>query len=269
MSGFVLRIIAMTTMLLDHIGWNFLENPMILTWIGRIAFPVYAFLLAEGFLITCHDRERRNKHLILLLILTVVSFPGYALLEERLDFAHYLDSQSNMITLLIGYAAMLVTEALLPSTQALKDQISKIKVAALACAYAIAALANYMMKGNFNLVGSLLVIAFYWFIRAGKAAAKNGKPWSKIRRFVILILIFVCYLIPYFWVRSGFGDASRWLEEVVNYAPWIAGHFLAAIPITFYNGELGYHEKWFRAIYLSFYPVHTFVIGLICVLIGR
>ena len=47
MTGFILRIIAMATMLLDHIGWNFIDNPMLLTWIGRIAFPCYAFLLAE------------------------------------------------------------------------------------------------------------------------------------------------------------------------------------------------------------------------------
>lgn len=43
MSGFVLRIIAMVTMVIDHIGWNFLDNPLYLTWFGRIAFPVYAF----------------------------------------------------------------------------------------------------------------------------------------------------------------------------------------------------------------------------------
>ena len=33
MTGFILRIIAMSTMLLDHIGWNFIDNPMLLTWI--------------------------------------------------------------------------------------------------------------------------------------------------------------------------------------------------------------------------------------------
>lgn len=269
MNGFILRIIAMTTMLIDHIGWNFLDNPMILTWIGRIAFPLYAFLLAEGFLVICHDRKRLNKHLSIMLILAVVSFPGYALLEERLNFAQYLDSQSNMVTLLIGYAGMLVTEALLPTTMELKESVSKLKVAAIACAYIFAGLANFMMKGNFNIVGPLLVIAFYWYIRVLKMAEKRGEPWAWIKRIAVLLLIFVLYLAPYFWVRSGFGNAARWWEEIVNYAPWIAGHVIAAVIISLHNWELGYHEKWFRRLYLSFYPVHTFVIGLICVLIGR
>ncbi len=269
MNGFILRIIAMATMLLDHIGWNFLEEPMILTWIGRIAFPLYAFLLADGFLIICHDKERLNKHLAIMLVLTIVSFPGYALMEARLDFAHYLDSLSNMVTLLIGYIGMMVTEALLPSDKEVNESISKLKICAIGSAYILMSLANYMMKGNFNIVGPLLVIAFYWLIRVSKADAEKEEAWSWIKRITVLLIIFVLYLIPYYWVRSGFGSIARWWEEVVNYAPWIAGHVIAAVLISRYNGRQGYHKKWFRRLYVSFYPIHTFAIGLICVLSGR
>ena len=31
-NGAALRIIAMLTMLIDHIGWFFLKDPMLLTW---------------------------------------------------------------------------------------------------------------------------------------------------------------------------------------------------------------------------------------------
>ena len=43
MNGFALRLIAMLTMLLDHIAWSLLPDPMVLTWIGRIAFPPTPF----------------------------------------------------------------------------------------------------------------------------------------------------------------------------------------------------------------------------------
>ena len=72
-DGAALRIIAMITMLVDHIGWFFLKDHMMLTWIGRIAFPIYAFLLAEGFLVIYRDGERLNKHVAKLIMLTVIS----------------------------------------------------------------------------------------------------------------------------------------------------------------------------------------------------
>lgn len=53
----------MITMVINHVGWNFLDNPLYLTWIGRVAFLIYAFLLAEGFLIISKDKKRLTKHL--------------------------------------------------------------------------------------------------------------------------------------------------------------------------------------------------------------
>ena len=265
MDGFILRIIAMSTMVIDHIGWFFLDNPMALTWIGRIAFPIYAFLLADGFHHICGDRDRLSRHLAIMLILAVVSEPAFDLMDFGLDVGRYLNSQSNMITLLLGYAGMLATQAMTDS-----ERIGKrLRIAALISAYGLMGFANYMLKGNFNVVGPLLVIAFYWVIRASGAAGQGGRGWSWGRRFSVLVCIFAVYLCLYFWVRSGFGDTARWWKEVVNYAPWILGHGIAAFIISLYNGELGYHEKWFSRLYLSFYPVHTLVIGVIGLLARR
>ena len=80
---------------------------------------------------------------------------------------------------------------------------------------------------------------------------------------------FAVYLVICFWVRSGFGDLARWQQEVVKYAPWIAGHIIAVFIISLYNGELGYHKKWFSRLYTWFYPVHMYVIGIVSILLGR
>ena len=228
----------MITMVTDHIGWTFLETPMLLTWIGRIAFPIYAFLLAEGFRFVHTDRDRLTRHLSIMLILAVVSEPAFDLMDIGLDFSHYLDSQSNMITLLFGYLGLLATEALVPSAQAEGKHGSVMRTAALFCAYGLLGFANYMAHGNFNIVGPWLIIAFYWFIRVSGKAEKEGRPWTWGKRLLVMVSGFAVYLVLYFWVRSGFGNAARWWEEVVKYAPWIVGHMIAAFILSFYNGAL-------------------------------
>lgn len=48
LSGNALRIIAALSMLIDHIGVILFPNVTILRIIGRIAFPIDAFMIAEG-----------------------------------------------------------------------------------------------------------------------------------------------------------------------------------------------------------------------------
>ena len=74
MSGFInkipfkglnnnqLKIIAMITMLIDHIGVAFFPSIKILRCIGRIAFPIYAYMIAEG----CRYTKNRKKYLAMI-----------------------------------------------------------------------------------------------------------------------------------------------------------------------------------------------------------
>lgn len=120
-----LKLIASITMLVDHIGavlvyslylsaWNadnyVLSNQMAQLYepmriIGRIAFPIYCFLLVEGF----HYTRDRKKYLIRLAI-------GMLLSEIPFDLAlsGYIDwsSSSVMVTLLLGCLMMVGMETL-------------------------------------------------------------------------------------------------------------------------------------------------------------
>ena len=131
LSGNGLKLIAITTMFLDHIGAAILENPALydklgasslevdvffndprLTWllvvdlilraIGRIAFPIFCFLLVEGFLHT-RDLRRYAGRMLFFAVITEVPFdlafsgswfaPGY---------------QNVYFTLFLGLLAMTV-----------------------------------------------------------------------------------------------------------------------------------------------------------------
>ncbi len=55
LSGNALKLIAAAAMLIDHIGLIFFPNLIVLRIIGRLSFPIFAFMIAEG----C--RHTRNK----------------------------------------------------------------------------------------------------------------------------------------------------------------------------------------------------------------
>ena len=57
MSSLVLKITALITMIIDHYGAIFQGNIIIYRIIGRLAFPIYCFLLVEGYTHTSNIKE--------------------------------------------------------------------------------------------------------------------------------------------------------------------------------------------------------------------
>lgn len=99
-----LKWIACITMLIDHIGAVFLSGYG-LRIIGRISFPIYCFLLTEGF---CHTRSRGKYALRLAVGALVSELPYDLLFYGAIDWHH----QSVMVTLLIGILTLLGMERL-------------------------------------------------------------------------------------------------------------------------------------------------------------
>ena len=55
-----LKLLAMLTMTLDHIGVQLFPGVLWLRIIGRLAFPIYAYMIAEG----CAHTRNRRKYLL-------------------------------------------------------------------------------------------------------------------------------------------------------------------------------------------------------------
>lgn len=114
-SGFELKIIAMMTMLTDHTAAIILERLLqsqealypwyqVMRCIGRMAFPIYIFLLVEGF----HYTKNRKKYALRLFAFALISEVPF-----DIAFQHtYVDSSYNNVffTLLIGLGAMCLSE---------------------------------------------------------------------------------------------------------------------------------------------------------------
>lgn len=105
-SGSVLKIIAIVSMVIDHCAYFLMDKNSTLyeamRCVGRIAFPVFAFLIAEGFAYT-HNRKR---YFTRLLVFAVISEVSWYLLNGA-DGTHNV-----MFTLALGVVALAVLEKL-------------------------------------------------------------------------------------------------------------------------------------------------------------
>ena len=63
MTTFLLKIIAVVLMTVDHVG-KFFGLPVFMRWLGRLAAPVFFFCAVEGALHTS-DRKKYIKRLYL------------------------------------------------------------------------------------------------------------------------------------------------------------------------------------------------------------
>lgn len=124
-SGSTLKIIAIIIMLIDHFGASVLERGVLQTQavlsnqtlyadirqldhvirlIGRPAFPIFCFLLVEGFL---HTRDPRKYALRLLLFALISEIPfDLAIFGKLVTFSH----QNVFFTLLIGLLVMIAAD---------------------------------------------------------------------------------------------------------------------------------------------------------------
>ena len=62
-----LKALAMVSMLLDHVGLMLLPEWNFLRILGRLAFPIFAYMIAEG----CRHTKNRRKYLLTLLIMAL------------------------------------------------------------------------------------------------------------------------------------------------------------------------------------------------------
>ena len=118
LSGSGLKILAIVTMVIDHIGATFPRSTAsvmlhigqrrlmlytVMRFIGRLSFPIFAFLLVEGFL---HTRNR-ERYGIRLTVFALLSELPWNLLHA--DAWRY-ETQNVFFTLLLGYLGLCLIE---------------------------------------------------------------------------------------------------------------------------------------------------------------
>ncbi len=156
-----LKAIACVTMLLDHIGAMFVPNGYSLRIVGRIAFPIFCFLLAEGAYYTSNPKKYALRLAVGILL---SELPFDLAFRERPTW----QTQSVMVTLLLGFLSV---EAIQATSHNL------LKLLAVAVGFGLAEFAHTDYGGY----GVLLMVLF---------SQSRGKWWLQ----TVLVAMFACLL---------------------------------------------------------------------------
>lgn len=245
-SGSTLKLIAVFTMLIDHVGAAILGRYVMLSgymdllsttdinvinqWlvenatlyyaytvtrmIGRVAFPIFCFLMVEGFLRT-RDVKKYAMRLGTFALISEIPF-DLAFSAKVLEFKY----QNVYFTLLFGLLTLMAFDYI---SKMQKAQF--VKVLLWAAALAVGAGVAELLHTDYGAIGVVSILVLYVF--------RKNKVWQIVSGCLVFL-----------WELT---------------APF------AFIPIGFYNGKRGLKLKYF---FYAFYPLHLAIIYIVCLVLG-
>lgn len=166
LDSFQLKCIAIVSMALDHTGAVLYPSQIWLRCLGRIAFPIFCFLIVEGFFHT-HDVRRYMGRLGVFALISEIPY-DLAFRGVPLEYAH----QNVFFTLLIGIGMMVLLE---------RNREWPVKAVILLLAMWLAVLT----RSDYNFRGVLLIFVFYIFHESRWLAVTAGGLWNFLYQGVI------------------------------------------------------------------------------------
>ncbi|MDF2906962.1 MAG: putative rane protein [Herbinix sp.] len=156
MNSYYLKLIAIITMLIDHAGAVLVPSNTILNLImrciGRLSFPIFVFLLVEGFY---HTKDVK-KYLMRMGVFALVSEIPFdlAFYGKVLEFNH----QNIFFTLFLGLLCMY----LMSEVEKRFNTIILMNLLNALITLVIGATA-FVLKTDYDYRGIILIVAFYLF----------------------------------------------------------------------------------------------------------
>ena len=251
-----LKLIAIVTMAIDHVGAGLLERmikwygfytleteeqmekwmavhghlyyiDMVLRSIGRVAFPIFCFMIVEGFF---HTRNRFKYAARLFMFGIISEIPFDLMLKGRMfDFGY----QNVYFTLCLGLLSIWALERI-TSLEKLKNCHIIVKGIIMVITVAVFGVLAELMMTDYGAFGVLAISVMYVMRRFVKKA---------MNKWIFLSGIFSLMISNPF---EGFAA-------------------LATPFVVKYNGERGLKLKY---LFYAFYPVHLFIIYLITRMLG-
>lgn len=223
LDGGALKCIAAALMLIDHVGAILLPEVPALRCVGRLAFPLFAFCIAEGY---AHTRDFWGYFRRLAVFAAVSEVPFN--LENGVVFD--LARQNVLFTFCL---ALLTLRGL----ETLRREAGVAKYAGCVAVLAAGFAAGELLRVDYGGWGVLTVALFY--------LCRDGK-FAKLGLFLAMAVV------------NGLGMGGLTVPVFGGEAPIQIFAVLALPVIWLYNGRAG--AKGLRRAFYVFYPAHLLVL---------
>ena len=232
-TGFSLHLTAMVCMLLDHAWATVVPGNLWMTCAGRLAFPIFAFLLVEGYF---HTRSLRRYLLRMLLFALISEIPFNLMMGGSVFYPFH---QNVLWTFLMGLGTLRWLDAIRSKPwKPLRIRLAGAGIILLSAGICLLTMVDYGAPGLF------MVLVFYFF---------RGSRWyHRLGQLAFL------YWINFFLLSGrdlAFTLMGReWFFPIQGFA------LLALIPLWLYRGKQGYHGPPARWCFYWFYPLHILIL---------
>jgi len=235
LTSFTLHVLAMLFMLSDHLWATIIPwKADWMTCLGRLAFPIFAFMTVEGFY---HTKSRKRYAGRLLLVALLSELPFNLMMSGSLLYPFH---QNVLWCFLLCLGLMSLNET---AKNTGKWWICSLTAAGTLLLGTVAGMLSMM---DYMHYGVWMVLTFYFF---------RGKRWWNYAGQLLFMIYINRAVGGLVYELEVFGRAVSFPQQCFA--------VFALIPIWLYNGRQGYHRKWFRYLCYAFYPVHLAVLGLL------
>lgn len=285
-SNFILKIIALIFMTIDHIGVFLPSSPLQFTFrvLGKIALPIFIYTTLEG----CKKTKDIKKYMLRLGVMSILMYIAIVITQLVLYFSNgYLLVFQNifftLLNLVFIYYLFFVNKnknkrrmVILPilifigsyiffllRINGISEFISSIFVDGLTTMYAL--------EAPIMFVGALLGIYIYEEIVRKRLNNDEtlvneflcSKKAQLSRNIIMCLSIALVSLIMYSFTYENIPSFTFGNTCVYN------TYFIICFPfILLYNGKRGFNNKIVNGAFYLYYPLHIGIIALIFILIG-
>ncbi len=232
MTGFILKIIATVAMVLAYLACANQNLVIPLFYIGKIALPLFAFLIVEGYV---HTRSFK-KYLTRILVFAIIAqYPFYKFLtayNPDVDFFVF----DTLFTFAVGLIALKILDTIKGK---FKKKIPGI-IFGIIPGIVLAIAAEFLNFDNGLLTISLLLI--FYLLRKYKSVL------------VWVYSIFIAGYVSRSLLVNG-GSIKLDVNSIRHVLFQLLAYELALGLITLYNNKRGKDGKYVRLTFYFFYPI--------------